>query len=31
MALGLFEDEDDIISSPKQTFMDNVMPGDIKY
>lgn len=31
IALGLFEDENDIISSPKQTFMDNVMPGDIKY
>lgn len=31
IALGLFADEDDIKSSPKQTFMDNVMPGDIKY
>jgi TonB-linked SusC/RagA family outer membrane protein len=31
IALGLFEDEADIISSPKQTYMENVMPGDIKY
>lgn len=31
IALGLFADEDDIKSSPRQTFMDNVMPGDIKY
>lgn len=31
IALGLFADEDDVKSSPKQTFMDNVMPGDIKY
>lgn len=31
IALGLFADEDDIKSSPKQTFMENVMPGDIKY
>ena len=31
IALGLFADEDDIISSPKQTFMDDVRPGDIKY
>lgn len=28
---GLFRDEADITSSPKQTFMENVMPGDIKY
>lgn len=28
---GLFIDELDIISSPKQTFMEGVMPGDIKY
>lgn len=28
---GLFRDEADITSSAKQTFMDNVMPGDIKY
>lgn len=31
IALGLFADEDDIKSSPKQTFMEHVMPGDIKY
>ncbi|KAB4834807.1 TonB-dependent receptor, partial [Bacteroides thetaiotaomicron] len=31
IALGLFKDEDDIKSSPKQTFMDNYRPGDIKY
>lgn len=31
IALGLFADEDDVLSSPKQTFMDNVRPGDIKY
>jgi TonB-linked SusC/RagA family outer membrane protein len=31
IALGLFKDEEDIISSPKQTYMENVMPGDIKY
>lgn len=31
IAEGLFKDEEDIISSPKQTYMDNVMPGDIKY
>jgi hypothetical protein len=31
IALGLFEDETDIKSSPRQTYMDNVMPGDIKY
>ncbi len=31
IALGLFKDENDIASSPKQTFMTNVMPGDIKY
>ena len=28
---GLYRDEADIKSSPKQTFMENVMPGDIKY
>lgn len=28
---GLFRDEADIKSSPKQSFMENVMPGDIKY
>lgn len=31
IALGLFKDEEDIKSSPKQTFMSNVLPGDIKY
>ncbi|MDR2414756.1 MAG: TonB-dependent receptor [Odoribacteraceae bacterium] len=31
IALGLFSDEDDVKSSPKQTFMSNVLPGDIKY
>lgn len=31
IAEGLFVDELDIRSSPKQTFMENVMPGDIKY
>lgn len=31
IALGLFKDQDDINSSPKQTFMDNYRPGDIKY
>ena len=28
---GLFKDEDDIQSSPEQTFMTDVRPGDIKY
>lgn len=31
VALGLFEDQQDIDNSSKQTFMNNVMPGDIKY
>jgi TonB-linked SusC/RagA family outer membrane protein len=31
IAEGLFRDETDIISSPKQTYMENVLPGDIKY
>lgn len=31
IALGFFEDEDDIANSPKQTFMTKVQPGDIKY
>ena len=31
IALGLFKDQEDIDKSPKQTFMSNVMPGDIKY
>jgi len=31
IAIGLFEDEADIASSPRQTYMTNYMPGDIKY
>ena len=31
IALGLFKDENDIANSPRQTFSNNVMPGDIKY
>lgn len=31
VALGLFKDEADIASSPAQTFMNNYLPGDIKY
>jgi TonB-linked SusC/RagA family outer membrane protein len=31
IALGLFEDEDDIINSPRQIFNSQVLPGDIKY
>jgi TonB-linked SusC/RagA family outer membrane protein len=31
IALGLFKDEEDIASSPVQTFMSNYLPGDIKY
>lgn len=31
IALGLFADDDDIKSSPKQTFINDVRPGDIKY
>lgn len=31
IALGLFKDEDDIISSPKQELGTAVKPGDIKY
>ena len=31
IALGLFKDQEDIDNRPKQTFMSNVMPGDIKY
>jgi TonB-linked SusC/RagA family outer membrane protein len=31
VALGLFENEDDVKSSPKQTYMSDVRPGDIKY
>lgn len=31
VALGLFKDKEDIASSPRQTFMSNYLPGDIKY
>jgi TonB-linked SusC/RagA family outer membrane protein len=31
IALGLFKNEQDILSSPTQTFMSDVRPGDIKY
>ncbi len=31
IALGLFRDEADIANSPRQTFMSNYLPGDIKY
>jgi TonB-linked SusC/RagA family outer membrane protein len=31
IAMGLFKDDADIASSPKQTFMTNYLPGDIKY
>ncbi len=31
IALGLFKDEEDIRSSPTQTYMSDVRPGDIKY
>jgi len=31
IALGLFESEADIANSPKQTFNDSLVPGDIKY
>ncbi len=31
IALGLFKDEADVRNSPRQTFMSQVMPGDIKY
>jgi TonB-linked SusC/RagA family outer membrane protein len=31
IAMGLFKDEADIASSPRQTFMTNYLPGDIKY
>lgn len=31
IALGLFADQNDIDSSPKQTFSTDVRPGDIKY
>lgn len=31
VAIGLFEDEEDIANSPIQTYTAKVMPGDIKY
>ncbi|MDR3250739.1 MAG: TonB-dependent receptor [Tannerella sp.] len=31
IALGLFEDEDDVRNSPRQVFESVVLPGDIKY
>ena len=31
VAIGFFEDEEDIANSPEQTFMSQVRPGDIKY
>ena len=31
IATGFFRDQDDIDKSPKQTFMERVRPGDIKY
>jgi len=31
VALGLFKDEADVQNSPKQTFTNSVLPGDIKY
>jgi len=31
LALGLFKDEADVKNSPKQTFTNQVLPGDIKY
>ncbi len=31
IALGLFENNEDIASSARQTFMNNYLPGDIKY
>lgn len=31
ISLGLFSDQNDIDSSPKQTFSSDVRPGDIKY
>jgi len=31
IALGLFKDEADVKNSPKQTFTNEVLPGDIKY
>lgn len=31
IALGLFKDKADVANSPKQTFTNQVLPGDIKY
>jgi len=31
ISLGLFKDQNEIESSPRQTFMEQVRPGDIKY
>lgn len=31
ISLGLFQSEKEIAESPRQTFMENVRPGDIKY
>jgi len=31
IALGLFKDEADVKNSPRQTFTNEVLPGDIKY
>lgn len=31
IALGLFKDEEDVASSPRQIFEKEVLPGDIKY
>lgn len=31
IALGFFKDQADVDNSPKQTFQENVRPGDIKY
>lgn len=31
IAIGLFKDQDDIDSSPRQTFESKIYPGDIKY
>lgn len=31
VSLGLFRDEQDVLSSPVQTFQNVVLPGDIKY
>ncbi len=31
VSMGLFKDMEDVESSPRQTFMEEVRPGDIKY